>query len=344
MIKNLLIKERKFRPIGIFILILLPLLSSLFALSIGRLSISPREILGFFLSLIKNESYDAMLESVIINIRLPRILTALIVGVGLSLAGLAFQSIFANPLATPDILGVASSASLGAIIGILFSLPVLETQILAMVTGLLGVVLVIKISQKDGQMPTIMLILSGLVISSLANALGSLLKYTADPTDKLPAITYWLMGSFARSSFQNLLLAGPVLIFGIIIIWTKGFSLNILSLSSDEAESLGLDVKKTRLRLIIASTMITASSISLCGQIGFIGLIIPHMARMLIGANTRYLIPLSLSLGAGLMVIIEALSRSVSVIELPISIITAIIGAPIIIRLIRSTGGVFRWL
>ena len=344
MIKNLLIKERKFRPIGIFILILLPLLSSLFALSIGRLSISPREILGFFLSLIKNESYDAMLESVIINIRLPRILTALIVGAGLSVAGLVFQSIFANPLATPDILGVASSASLGAIIGILFSLPVLETQILAMVTGLLGVVLVIKISQKDGQMPTIMLILSGLVISSLANALGSLLKYTADPTDKLPAITYWLMGSFARSSYKNLLLAGPVLIFGIIIIWTKGFSLNILSLSSDEAESLGLDVKKTRLRLIIASTMITASSISLCGQIGFIGLIIPHMARMLIGANTRYLIPLSLSLGAGLMVIIEALSRSVSVIELPISIITAIIGAPIIIRLIRSTGGVFRWL
>lgn len=342
MIKNLLIKERKFRPIGIFILILLPLLSSLFAFSIGRLSISPREILGFFLSLIKNESYDPMLESVIINIRLPRILTALIVGAGLSLAGLAFQSIFANPLATPDILGVASSASLGAIIGILFSLPVLETQILAMVTGLLGVVLVIKISQKDGQMPTIMLILSGLVISSLANALGSLLKYTADPTDKLPAITYWLMGSFARSSFQNLLLAGPVLIFGIIIIWTKGFSLNILSLSSDEAESLGLDVKKTRLRLIIASTIITASSISLCGQIGFIGLIIPHMARMIIGANTRYLIPLSLSLGAGLMVIIEALSRSVSVIELPISIITAIIGAPIIIRLIRSTGGVFR--
>lgn len=342
MIKNLLIKKRKFRPIGIFILILLPLLSSLFALSIGRLSISPREILGFFLSLIKNESYDAMLESVIINIRLPRILTALIVGAGLSLAGLAFQSIFANPLATPDILGVASSASLGAIIGILFSLPVLETQILAMVTGLLGVVLVIKISQKDGQMSTIMLILSGLVISSLANALGSLLKYTADPTDKLPAITYWLMGSFARSSFQNLLLAGPVLIFGIIIIWTKGFSLNILSLSGDEAESLGLDVKKTRLRLIIASTMITASSISLCGQIGFIGLIIPHMARMLIGANTRYLIPLSLSLGAGLMVIIEALSRSVSVIELPISIITAIIGAPIIIRLIRRTRGVFR--
>ena len=342
MIKNLLIKERKFRPIGIFILILLPLLSSLFAFSIGRLSISPREILGFFLSLIKNESYDPMLESVIINIRLPRILTALIVGAGLSLAGLAFQSIFANPLATPDILGVASSASLGAIIGILFSLPVLETQILAMVTGLLGVVLVIKISQKDGQMPTIMLILSGLVISSLANALGSLLKYTADPTDKLPAITYWLMGSFSRSSFQNLLLAGPVLIFGIIIIWIRGFSLNILSLSSDEAESLGLDVKKTRLRLIIASTIITASSISLCGQIGFIGLIIPHMARMIIGANTRYLIPLSLSLGAGLMVIIEALSRSLSVIELPISIITAIIGAPIIIRLIRSTGGVFR--
>ena len=342
MIKNLLIKERKFRPIGLFILIILPILASLLGLALGRMPLSPREILGFFLSFIKNEAYDPMLESVLINIRLPRVLTAFIVGAGLAVAGLSFQSIFANPLATPDILGVGSSASLGAILGIVLSLTSLGIQILAMLTGLVGVFFVLKIAKKDGRAPTIMLILSGLVVSSLANALGSLLKYMADPTDKLPAITYWLMGSFARSSYKNLIFAGPIILLGILIIWIDGYSLNILSLSEDEAESLGLDVKKTRLRLILASTMITASSISLCGQIGFIGLIIPHMARMMVGANTRYLLPVSLSLGGGLMVIIEALSRTVSVVELPISILTAIIGAPIFIKLIRSTGGVFR--
>ena len=342
MIKNLLIKERKFRPIGLFILIILPILASLLGLALGRMSLSPREILGFFLSFIKNEAYDPMLESVLVNIRLPRVLTALIVGSSLAVAGLSFQSIFANPLATPDILGVASSASLGAILGIVLSLTSLGIQILAMITGLVGVFFVLKIAKKDGRASTIMLILSGLVVSSLANALGSLLKYMADPTDKLPAITYWLMGSFARSSYKNLIFAGPIILLGILIILIDGYSLNILSLSEDEAESLGLDVKKTRLRLILASTMITASSISLCGQIGFIGLIIPHMARMMVGANTRYLLPVSLSLGGGLMVMIEALSRSVSVVELPISILTAIIGAPIFIKLIRSTGGVFR--
>lgn len=342
MIKKLLIKERKFRLIGLFILIILPILASLLGLALGRMPLSPREILGFFLSFLKNEPYDPMLESVIINIRLPRILTGLVVGGGLAVAGLAFQSIFSNPLATPDILGVASSASLGAILGIVLSLGTFQIQILALATGLLGVFFVLKISKKDGRMSTIMLILSGLVISSLANAFGSLLKYMADPTDKLPAISYWLMGSFARSSFKNIGLAGPIIILGILMIWMHGYSLNILSLSEDEAESLGIDVKKTRLRLILASTMITASSISLCGQIGFIGLIIPHMARMMVGANTKYLLPVTLSLGMSLMVIIEALSRTMSVVELPISILTAITGAPIFIRLIRTSGGVFR--
>ncbi|MBZ2386032.1 iron ABC transporter permease [Anaerococcus murdochii] len=342
MIKKLLIKERKFRPMGLFILIILPIIASLFGLSLGRMPLSPREILGFLLSFLKNEPYDPMLESVIINIRLPRILTGLVVGGGLAVAGLAFQLIFSNPLATPDILGVASSASLGAILGIVLSLGTFQIQILALATGLLGVFFVLKISKKDGRMSTIMLILSGLVISSLANAFGSLLKYMADPTDKLPAISYWLMGSFARSSFKNIGLAGPIIILGILMIWMHGYSLNILSLSEDEAESLGIDVKKTRLRLILASTMITASSISLCGQIGFIGLIIPHMARMMVGANTKYLLPVTLSLGMSFMVIIEALSRTMSVVELPISILTAIIGASIFIRLIRTSGGVFR--
>lgn len=163
----------------------------------------------------------------------------------------------------------------------------------------------------------------------------------ADPTDKLPAISYWLMGSFARSSYKNLMLSASLIILGVIIIRLLIFRLNIMSLSEDEAKSLGVNVKKTRLIFIFASTLITASSISMCGQVGWIGLIIPHMARMMVGANNTHTLPFIISLGSSLMVLIEALSRTVSVIELPISVLTAIIGAPIFISLIRKTGGGF---
>ena len=244
-------------------------------------------------------------------------------------------------MATPDILGVSSASSLGAVIGILLSFSNLSIQALALVFGLIGVVLTLYIGKTRTKSSTIMLILAGLVVSSLSNALASLLKYTADPTDKLPAISYWLMGSFARSSYKNLILSAPLIIFGIILIRLLIFKLNIMSLSEDEAKSLGVNVKKTRLIFIFASTLITASSISMCGQVGWVGLIIPHMARMMVGANNTHTLPISLSLGASLMVLIEALSRTVSVIELPISVLTAIIGAPIFISLIRKTGGGF---
>lgn len=202
-----------------------------------------------------------MLESVIINVRLPRIITGIVVGAGISTAGLAFQGVFSNPLATPDILGVSSAASLGAVIGILLSLSTLSIQVFDLAFGLIGVVLTIYIGKSKTRSSTIMLILAGLVVSSLSNALASLLKYTADPADKLPAISYWLMGSFARSSYKNLMLSATLIILGIIIIRLLIFRLNIMSLSEDESKSLGVNVKKTRLIFIFASTLITASSI-----------------------------------------------------------------------------------
>ena len=333
--------DGRLHPYVYFILIFFPLVCGLIGLSMGRMDIKISEIILFFKNLIGGGQVDPLMESLIINIRLPRVLTALIVGGGLTAAGIAFQALFSNPLATPDILGVTSAASLGAVLGIILSLGTMGIQVLAMIFGLLSILITINLVKKD-ETSMIMLVLAGIIVSSLANALASLLKYTADPMDKLPQITYWLMGSFGRTSYKNLALAGPLILISIFVIYKMRWSLNLLSLSEDEARSLGINVKKTRLIFILAATLITASSVSICGQIGWIGLIIPHLVRLMVGSNNIYTLPLGISFGAGFMVLIEALSRTVSVIELPISILTAIIGAPIFIILMRRSGGIFK--
>lgn len=333
--------DGRLHPYVYFILIFFPLACGLIGLSMGRMDIKISEIILFFKNLIGGEQVDPLMESLIINIRLPRVLTALIVGGGLTAAGIAFQALFSNPLATPDILGVTSAASLGAVLGIILSLGTMGIQVLAMIFGLLSILITINLVKRD-ETSIIMLVLAGIIVSSLANALASLLKYTADPMDKLPQITYWLMGSFGRTSYKNLALAGPLILISIFVIYKMRWSLNLLSLSEDEARSLGINVKKTRLIFILAATLITASSVSICGQIGWIGLIIPHLVRLLVGSNNLYTLPLGISFGAGFMILIEALSRTVSVIELPISILTAIIGAPIFIILMRRSGGIFK--
>lgn len=333
--------DGRLHPYVYFILIFFPLICGLIGLSMGRLDIKISEIILFFKNLIGGRQVDPLMESLIINIRLPRVLTALLVGGGLTAAGIAFQALFSNPLATPDILGVTSAASLGAVLGIILSLGTMGIQVLAMIFGLLSILITINLVKRD-ETSMIMLVLAGIIVSSLANALASLLKYTADPMDKLPQITYWLMGSFGRTSYKNLALAGPLILVSMIVIYKMRWSLNLLSLSEDEARSLGINVKKTRLIFILTATLITASSVSICGQIGWIGLIIPHLVRLMVGSNNLYTLPLGISFGAGFMVLIEALSRTVSVIELPISILTAIIGAPIFIILMRRSGGIFK--
>lgn len=333
--------DGRLHPYVYFILIFFPLACGLLGLSMGRMDIKISEIILFFKNLIGGGQVDPLMESLIINIRLPRVLTALIVGGGLTAAGIAFQALFSNPLATPDILGVTSAASFGAVLGIILSLGTMGIQVLAMIFGLLSILITINLVKRD-ETSMIMLVLAGIIVSSLANALASLLKYTADPMDKLPQITYWLMGSFGRTSYKNLALAGPLILISMFVIYKMRWSLNLLSLSEDEARSLGINVKRTRLIFILAATLITASSVSICGQIGWIGLIIPHLVRLMVGSNNLYTLPLGISFGAGFMVLIEALSRTVSVIELPISILTAIIGAPIFIILMRRSGGIFK--
>ena len=287
-------------------------------------------------SLFTDETTGVQNYSIIVNLRLPRILMAIIVGAGLTCAGNAYQALFSNPLATPDILGVTSGTCVGAILAIILSCSIFETQMIALVFGLLSVWFTLKIAGKNSSRSMVYLVLAGVIASSLFNAVGSLLKYTADPQDKLPEITYWLMGSFTSSTYKKLIVGSPLFLIGIAIIFLLRWRLNILSLSEDEAKSSGIDIKKTRMLFILASTVITASCVSMCGQVGWIGLLIPHCARMLVGNNNRYVIPISISLGACFMILIDTLSRTISVIELPLSILTAIIGAPVFISLLSK--------
>lgn len=332
---NCLIKKGRFTPLAVILMFVLPVVIGLGCICVGRMEIPISDVFKTIGAIFTGQETDVQNYSIIVNLRLPRILMAIIVGAGLTCAGNTFQSLFSNPLATPDILGVTSGTCVGAILAIILSCGILGTQLIALAFGLVSVLFTIKIAGRNKNGSMIYLVLAGVIASSLFNAIGSLLKYTADPQDKLPEITYWLMGSFTSATYQKLLIGSPLIIVGIVIIYLLRWRLNILALSEDEAKASGIDLKKTRMIFILASTLITASAVSMCGQIGWIGLLIPHCARMLVGSNNRYVVPLSISLGASFMILIDTLSRSLTVIELPLSILTAIIGAPVFILLLN---------
>lgn len=334
---NCLIKKGRFTPLAVILMFVLPVVIGLGCICVGRMEIPISDVFKTIGAIFIGQETDVQNYSIIVNLRLPRILMAIIVGAGLTCAGNTFQSLFSNPLATPDILGVTSGTCVGAILAIILSCGILGTQLIALAFGLVSVLFTIKIAGRNKNGSMIYLVLAGVIASSLFNAIGSLLKYTADPQDKLPEITYWLMGSFTSATYQKLLIGSPLIIVGIVIIYLLRWRLNILALSEDEAKASGIDLKKTRMIFILASTLITASAVSMCGQIGWIGLLIPHCARMLVGSNNRYVVPLSISLGASFMILIDTLSRSLTVIELPLSILTAIIGAPVFILLLNRS-------
>ena len=332
------IKKGRFTPLAVFLMFALPIITSVVCLCFGRMNVPVSEVITALKTAVTGGSAaNVQNYSIVINLRLPRILMAIIVGAGLTCAGNTFQALFSNPLATPDILGVTSGTCVGAILAIILSCSILETQLIALVFGLASVLFTLKIAGKNDGRSMVYLVLAGTIASSLFNAIGSLLKYTADPQDKLPEITYWLMGSFTSASYQKILIGCPLILVGIVIIYLLRWRLNILSLSDDEARASGINIKQTRMIFILASTLITASAVSMCGQVGWIGLLIPHCARMLVGSNNRYVVPVSLSLGASFMILIDTLSRTISIIELPLSILTAIIGAPVFISLLNKT-------
>ncbi len=321
------------------VLIILPIVTALIALGIGRYFITPEEVLeaiaGRFAGSYK---ISKMAYKTVWNLRIPRILLALLVGAGLSTAGCAFQSLFANPLATPDTLGVASGASFGAALGILLGLDMLGMQVTSFAMGALAVVLTwLGGSGKGRGLSSV--VLSGIMMGSLFNALVSLVKYVADAETQLPAITYWLMGGLNSAGYQSLQFGAPPIIIGIFVLFIIRWRMNLLPLSEDEAKSSGINIYTLRIVTIICATMITASCVSMCGQVGWVGLLIPHMCRMKFGSNHLSLLPASISFGAVFMVIVDTVARTLTASEIPVSILTAIIGAPFFIILMRKSGG-----
>ena len=272
------------------------------------------------------------------NLRLPRILLAALAGAGLSVAGCAFQSLFANPLATPDTLGVASGASFGAALGLLLGLPLLGVQSLALLMGGAAVALTwLAGSGKNRGLSTI--VLAGIMMGSLFSALVSLVKFVADEESQLPAITYWLMGGLNNAAYETLAMGAPPIVIGILVLYLLRWRMNLLPLSEDEAKASGVNITVLRIITVICATMITASCVSMCGQVGWVGLLIPHICRMKFGSNHLSLLPASISLGASFLIVVDTVARSASAQEIPISILTAIIGAPFFILLMRRSGG-----
>ena len=321
------------------VLVLLPIVTAVMALGIGRYMISPAEVLEAITGRFTG-SYEIseMAYKTVWNLRIPRILLALLVGAGLSTAGCAFQSLFANPLATPDTLGVASGSSFGAALGILLGFDMLGMQLTSFVMGALAVSLTWLGSSGKGRGLS-SVVLSGIMMGSLFNALVSLVKYVADAETQLPAITYWLMGGLNSAGYQSLKLGAPAIIVGILILYCIRWRMNLLPLSEDEAKSSGINIYTLRGITIVCATMITASCVSMCGQVGWVGLLIPHMCRMKFGSNHLTLLPASISFGAVFMVIVDTAARTMTASEIPVSILTAIIGAPFFIILMRKSGG-----
>lgn len=321
-------------------MVLLPLFTAIICLGIGKYNVSPENTFKALLQFITGTEYVSKVDyTVIINSRLPRVILALIAGSALSLAGTTFQAVFANPLAAPDTLGVSSGSAFGACLALILELSSMGVQLFSFFGGIIAVILTFVISKGKRNISTTSLILSGVAVSALFGAGTSLIQMMADPTKILPDITYWLMGSLARANFNSIMISLPLLIASIITIFVLRWRLNSLTLSEWEAKSLGIPVKKIRIMVIISATLCTATSISMCGMVGWIGILVPHICRMIFGADNRYIVPSCLAFGGVSLVILDTVARNLVSGGVPISVLTAFVGAPIFIVLLRKTGG-----
>ena len=326
------------KKINIFVAILLvalPIIISMICLGFGRLSIPISEIIDYF----KGNAISKQNELILSNVRIPRIISAMLVGAALPLAGLIFQSYFSNPLATPDTLGVASGSSFGAALAILFGLNIFGIEICAFVFGLLTIVITgITGLKRDESKQTI--ILAGIIVGSLFQSLVSLVKFVADTDTVLPSITFFLMGSFQSIGKETLFVSVPIVVICIFIIFLLRWRINLLTVDEEVVKTMGVNITLLRTIVIVAATIITAISIAMAGQVGWVGLIVPHFCRMLVGENHTKLVPFTISMGICFMVIIDTIARSMFAAEIPISVLTSLIGAPFFIYMIRSRTGV----
>ncbi|WP_439259139.1 FecCD family ABC transporter permease [Lonepinella sp. BR2930] len=313
------------------------IISLVIAVSSGQYSLSLTEIWQSISQLGNELSQQGLSQQDIVlwNIRLPRIATAILVGIALSVAGVTYQGMFKNPLVSPDILGVTSGAGLGAVTAIYFDFPLPIIQLFAFVGGLFSVGLVYFIaSTVRRQNPILALVLSGVAISALLGAGISLLKILADPYSQLSTITFWLLGGLNMTSFDDLKLVAPLVLFALIPLILLRWRMNVLSLDDEEVTALGINIKRSRLIFILCATLMTSAVVSVTGIIGWVGLIIPHIARLWSGADFRLLLPTCILLGSAFLLITDTLARCLFAIEIPLGVITAFVGAPFFLSLL----------
>lgn len=309
------------------------------SMAIGKYSVPPSAILRvLFAGLTGGQpDVDPIQQTVIWNVRLPRVIAGLLIGAALAAAGATYQGLFRNPLVSPDILGVSAGASLGAVLAIFLKMPVPVIQFTSFCSGLLAVAAVYAVGAAvRGRDPVLTLVLAGIAIGAVVGAGISLIKILADPYDQLPAITYWLLGSLTavtRADVDSIL---PPMLIGLLPLVLLRWRMNVMTLGDDEAQTLGVDTRLTRVALIVGATLITAASVSIAGIVGWVGLVIPHVARLLVGPDFRRLLPAAIMLGGGYMLVVDTLARSVALTEIPLGILTAVVGAPFFLWLLAS--------
>lgn len=310
------------------------------SLTFGRFPISPSDALAMIGHRLApglvEQTWTNQQASIFFNVRLPRILLALLVGCCLAAAGAAFQGTFQNPLVSPDILGASQGAALGAAVAILMGLSSVSVSVWAFAFSIVTVALVVFISARARGNPVTVVVLAGVMVSSLFSAGVSYAKLVADPNDTLPAITYWLMGSLTGANMTDIRLVIAPMAVGLAVLLALRWRINVLTMGDDEAATMGVNARLVRVLVMVAATLCTASSVAVSGMIGWVGLVIPHLCRMLVGCDYRKLLPASMVMGAGFLLLVDDVSRVISTLEIPIGILTAFVGAPFFLYLITK--------
>ena len=314
----------------------LVVVATLASLMLGRFPITPAEAGGMLASQVVpiEPFWTSQQETLFFQVRLPRIVLALLVGCSLAAAGAAFQGTFQNPLVSPDILGASQGAAFGAAVAILLGLGAFGISAFAFAAAIVTVMLVLLVSSRAKGNHMMVVVLAGVMMSSLLQAAVSYTKLIADPTDQLAAITYWLMGSLTGAKPADLAMAAAPMAAGLLVLFALRWRINILTMGDDEASTMGVNAQRVRIVVIFAATLVTAASVAVTGMIGWVGLVIPHFARMVIGCDYRKLLPASMLMGASFLLIVDDVARLATTSEIPIGILTAFVGAPFFLYLI----------
>ncbi|MEF9916727.1 MAG: iron ABC transporter permease [Lachnospiraceae bacterium] len=332
-------KEKKIKH-RIVCMLIIALVVLLISICVGRFWISPGTMLRVVLSrmISVQETWSSQVETILFQVRFPRIILGILVGAGLSCAGATYQGIFQNPLVSPDILGASWGAGFGAALGLFCSFGYIGVSVSAFSFGILAVLIVCMIGKLMHNNHMLGFILGGIMVGSMFQAGVSFLKLVADPMNTLPAITYWLMGSLASARQSDVLFAAVPIVIGIIPMILYRWKLNVLTMGTDEAKAMGINVRQLQFILIGAATLVTAAAVSVTGMIGWVGLVIPHVTRLLVGSDYRKVIPVSMLLGSTYLLLVDDVARMITTSEIPLGILTAFVGAPFFLYLILKEG------